>query len=211
VGQVLSVVDDYLNLAGRNLEGVDVSVQYRLPRTRFGQFTLRGEGAWMGRFEEQLEAGAIVQDNLNENGITRWKANASVSWRQGDWSAGWFTSYVKGTVDTSAALGAAGTDPVLIDAVLSALNYPNYFRPFSDAAGAIRLGYLVEDWISHNTYVNYRFNRRSHPWLRGSSVRVGINNVVDRDPPLADESRGYRTGGSNPRGRQYYLQLSKSL
>ena len=211
VGQVLSVVDDYLNLAGRKLEGVDVSVQYRLPRTRFGQFTLRGEGAWMGRFQEQLEEGAIVQDNLNENGISRWKANASISWRKGDWSAGWFTTYVKGTVDSSAALGVASTDSAIVDAVLGALNYPDYFREFSDTAGVTRLGYLVEDWISHNTYVNYRFGRRSHEWLRGMSVRVDINNVIDSDPPLADESRGYRTGGSNPRGRQYYLQLSKSL
>lgn len=211
VGQVLSVVDDYLNLAGRKLEGVDVSVQYRLRRTRFGQFTLRGEGAWMARFQEQLEKGAIVQDDLNEAGISRWKANASISWRKGDWSAGWFTSYVKGTVDTSAALGVAGTDSAIVDAVLAALNYPDYFREYSDTAGVTRLGYLVKDWISHNTYVNYRFPRRSHEWVRGTSVRVGINNVIDSDPPLADESRGYRTGGSNPRGRQYYLQLSKSL
>lgn len=118
---------------------------------------------------------------------------------------------MKGTVDSSAALGVAGTDPVVIEAVLKALNYPSYFRPYSDTAGVTRLGYRVDDWISHNTYVEYRFGRRAHEWLRGLSVRVGINNVIDTDPPLADESRGYRTGGSNPRGRQYSLQLSKSL
>jgi iron complex outermembrane recepter protein len=211
VGQVLSVVDDYLNLAARKLEGVDVAVQYRLPRNRLGTFTLRAEGAWLARFQEQLDTDSIVQDNLNENGITKWKANGSLLWRRGDWSAGWFTSFNKGTVDTSAALGAAGTDPVLIGAVLQALGHPKYLRPFSDAAGAIRPGYRVGDWINHNAYVNYRFPRRSHEWLREVNVRLGLNNVFDRDPPLADESRGYRTGGANPRGRQYSLQLSKSL
>ncbi|MBP6865275.1 MAG: TonB-dependent receptor [Candidatus Didemnitutus sp.] len=211
VGAVISVIDDYLNLASRDLDGVDLAVQYRIPRSRLGTFTLRAEATWMSKFIEQVDENAIVEDNLNENGITRWKGNASVTWRIGKWTSGWFTQYVKGTVDTSAALGAGGdnpTDPALLDEVVAALGYPKYFHPFSDTTGAIRLGYLVDDWIVHNAYVQHRFGRQKDIH-NNVTLRFGVNNVFDTDPSIADESRGYRTGGSNPRGRQFYLQITK--
>lgn len=210
VGAVLSVIDDYLNLARRDLEGVDLAIQYRTPRTRFGTFTFRGEATWMNKFIEQVDENAIEEDNLNENGITRWKGNASVTWRIGKWQSGWFTQYVKGTVDTSAALGAATTNSDLLDDVVAALGYPSYLRTFSDSTGALRLGYLVDDWIVHNAYVQHRFGRQKDIH-NNVTIRVGVNNVFDTNPPIADESRGYRTGGSNPRGRQFYMQLTKTF
>ena len=37
VGGVKSVVTDYVNLAGREVQGLDVGFEFRLPKTRFGQ------------------------------------------------------------------------------------------------------------------------------------------------------------------------------
>lgn len=208
VGQLISVVDDYLNLSGRETEGVDLTLQYRLPRTRIGTFVFRTEGTWTRKFKEQLDETSIVEDNLNENGVTRWKGTASLSWRHGKWRAGWFTQYVKGTVDTSAAFGALGTSPEIIDSALEQLGYPKWLVPFSDSVGNMRLGLLLDDWIVHNTHVEYRFGRQKDIH-NNVNLRIGVNNVFNTDPPLADESRGYRGGGVNPRGRQYYLQISK--
>ena len=210
VGQLISVVDDYLNLASRDLEGIDLALQYRTPRTSFGSFTIRAEAAYMNMFREQMDENSVVEYNLNENGRTRWKANGSIIWRYGKWRMGWFTQFVKGTVDTSAALGAATTDPLLVQAIIEHLGNPSYLRVFTDSTGAHRIGYLVEDWIVHNSHVEYRFGRQKNI-LSNLTVRVGVNNVFDTDPPVADESRGYRTGGSNPRGRQYYMQVSKTF
>jgi hypothetical protein len=39
----------------------------------------------------------------------------------------------------------------------------------------------------------------------------GINNVLDTDPPLADEQFGYLAGTANPRGRQFTLDLSRKF
>lgn len=210
VGQLISVVDDYLNLAGRETEGFDLTMQYRMPRTRFGTFTLRAEGTWTTKFEEQLDETSIIEDNLNENGVTRWKATGSISWRHGKWRAGWFTQYVKGTVDTSAALGAAGTNPDIINAALEQLGYPRWLAPFSDTTGVMRYGLRLDDWIMHNTHVEYRFGRQKDIH-NNVIIRLGVNNVFDKAPGLADESRGYRGALGNPRGRQYYMQLSKTF
>ncbi|QYM78517.1 TonB-dependent receptor [Horticoccus luteus] len=211
VGKIATIIDDYLNLDARNVGGIDFSLQYRLPRLPIGQFTLRGEGAWMNQYDQMLASeGGIMRDRLGLDGITRWKANASLIWRWKQWGAGWFTNYVMGSIDTSANIGLASS--ATTQAVLQALNYPDYLRPYMDSTGSTRIGYRVGDWISHNAYVNYKFSRRkAAPALRDVSVRVGVNNVFGIDPPFADETRGYRTSAGSPRGRQYYLQLSKQL
>jgi outer membrane receptor protein involved in Fe transport len=65
--------------------------------------------------------------------------------------------------------------------------------------------------MNHNAWVTYRFDRGSHRWLRGVSVRLGINNVFDVEPPLADETYGYAGGSANVRGRQATLELSRKF
>ena len=208
VGQLINVVDDYLNLAARETAGWDFSLQYRTPRTKVGTFTLRGEATYTIKFTEQLDENATIENNLNENGRSRWRATTSLTWRHGKWRAGWFTQYIKGTVDTSAAFASASTDPALVAGAMEQLGYPSYIREFTDTTGATRLGLLVDDWIVHNTHVEYRFGRRKN-FTRNMNVRLGVNNVFDADPPLADQGRGYISG--NPRGRQYYMQVTKAF
>ena len=52
--------------------------------------------------------------------------------------------------------------------------------------------------------------RKERGLFSGTSVRFRVNNLSDREPPIADEDTGYRRGaGSNPRGRTYEAQVSK--
>ena len=68
----------------------------------------------------------------------------------------------------------------------------------------------MEPTIRHNAWISYRFERNdSRKWLRGVTLRGGINNVFDSDPELADEQYGYFTGSANPRGRQFTMDVSK--
>lgn len=212
VGRVANIVDDYINLDARNITGLDISLKYRLPRLPIGQFTVRGEASWISKYDQQLAAeGGVMRDRLGIDGITKWKGNASVIWRWKGWGAGWFTQYVMGTIDSTANIGLANSTTA--KSVMEALNNPSYLRPYMDSAGATRIGYRVDDWIMHNAYVNYKFSRRKATIeaLRDVSIRVGLNNVFNSEPPFADEGRGYRSGSGNPRGRQYYLQLTKQF
>ena len=74
-----------------------------MPRTRFGQFTFAGDATHYVLRRSQQNETAAPEDELQRNGRTKWRANASLSWRQGPVSAGWFTSYFGSFVDTSAA------------------------------------------------------------------------------------------------------------
>ncbi len=200
VGEFVSVIDDYLNLSGRDIQGYEFGVQWRAPRTRFGQFTFNSEATHYVLRRSKADELSPVLDELGRNGRTKWRANASVSWRQGPWSAGWFSSYFGSFVDTSAAT----TLPIY-----NALGQPDYIQVFNDN-GITRYLLRVEPTIRHNAWISYRFERNdSRKWLRGVTVRGGINNVFDQDPELADEQYGYVSGSANPRGRQFTMEVSK--
>ena len=65
--------------------------------------------------------------------------------------------------------------------------------------------------MNHNAWISYRFDRGSGGWLRGVSARLGLNNVLDSEPPLADETYGYAGGSANVRGRQVTLEITRKF
>ncbi|MCX6952218.1 MAG: TonB-dependent receptor [Verrucomicrobia bacterium] len=201
VGEIVSVIDDYINLSGRDIQGYEIGVQWRSPKTRAGQFTFNADSTHYVLRRSQADETSVPLDELDRNGRVSWRASGSVSWRKGPVSAGWFTSYFGASVDTSAAT---------TQAIYNALGGPNYIRVFNDN-GVVRYLYLVRPAINHNAWVSYRFDNRAHRWLRGVTVRGGINNVLDTDPPLADEQYGYFSGSANPRGRQFTFDFSRKF
>lgn len=200
VGEVVSVIDDYLNLSGRDIEGYEFGVQYKTPKTRFGSFTFAGDATHYVMRRSQADEVSPVLDELGRNGRTKWRANASVSWRQGPVSAGWFTSMFGSFVDTSAAT---------TEAIYNALGRPEYIQVFNDN-GITRYLLRVEPQFNHNAWISYRFDRNAgNRWLQGVTLRGGINNVFDEDPALVDEQYGYQPGTFNVRGRQFTMEVSK--
>lgn len=202
VGSVRSIVTDYVNLAGRETEGVDFGAEVRLLRTRFGQLTLSGDAAYYLKFETEDEPGAPKVDNINRDGRTRFRGGLGGTYRFERWTAGWFANYYGKYVDTGTA-----TTPEIYEV----LGRPSYISVYVDSGGVRRYRYLVSSYMVHNTYLNYSFPRnRQNRWVSDLSLRVGVNNVLDEEPPLADEDFGYRRGaGTNARGRVFYSQITK--
>lgn len=201
VGEIVSVIDDYVNLSGRDIQGYEFGFEWRSPKMAIGQFTLSGDSTHYVLRRSQGEPDAVVLDELSRNGRTKWRASASAGWRRGPWSARWFTSYYGSFVDTSAAT---------TETVYTALGQPDYISVFDDN-GIVRYLYKVKPFINHNASVSYRFDSGSRPWLKGVTVRAAVNNVFDTIPPLADEQFGYQGGTANSRGRQFSLELSRKF
>jgi iron complex outermembrane recepter protein len=202
VGRVISVIDDYLNLAGRDLEGIDFAVSYQMPRLEIGQFRFRAEGTYNSRFDEKLDEFSEVETVLQEDGRARWRANFSVTWRRDPWSAGWFTNYYGGSMDPGGATTAT---------IYEELGRPKYIRVFNDIGGVVRYRYWIEEYFSHSVYAQYRFGSKASRSLRDMTIRVGATNALDDDPPLADESRGYQGGTVSAKGRSFYLDVSRKF
>jgi outer membrane receptor protein involved in Fe transport len=67
----------------------------------------------------------------------------------------------------------------------------------------------VEDWTETNLYLQYEFGRKGP--LKDLRIRVGANNLFDKDPPLADEENGFDPSYHSIRGRQLYIDINKNF
>ncbi|MDP3073602.1 MAG: TonB-dependent receptor [Opitutaceae bacterium] len=185
VGTIRFVGESYLNAAGRTLSGLDLLVAYRSPKTSFGTFRATAEASHLRQFDETLVAGDPVRELSWTDGNTRWKGSLTLTWKHGDWAAGWVSDYTGRTKDPSIRTTATGSH-------------------------ISSEGYLIvgDQWVSR---LNVSRQFRGKGWLGNTSVRIGINNLFDAQPPFAlgGDTDGYLRGFGDPRGRAFNLELTK--
>ncbi|MCB1628206.1 MAG: TonB-dependent receptor [Xanthomonadales bacterium] len=85
----------------------------------------------------------------------------------------------------------------------------NYVSSFFDTSAPVDgdEDFEVGSWTTCSVFGGYRFEGGA---LEGLSLRLGANNVFDRDPPLADENRGFYEGIHDARGRFVYADVRYS-
>lgn len=198
VGEITSLINDYINLGSRRLAGVDFGVQYRLPEFAIGQFTLKGEATRNLQRDEELADDGVVIDQLGKDGRAKWIGNVTLSWKREAWSADWFTTYYGASADTSAAT---------TEAIYDALGRPKDITAVNDN-GVMRYYMRVKPAIVHNLRVTYAFGDDGAGRAR-NSLTLSVNNLFDTDPPVADEDEGFFVGTVNPRGRQFRLKFDR--
>jgi iron complex outermembrane recepter protein len=197
VGDIQFVDDNYLNLDERTVQGWDFGLYYDLDDTPLGDFSFRINAAFLDKFFQGVSPnGAVInaaaaagdipsaltvggQGNLvRDFGRPEWRYTSALTWRKDAWGAGWFTSYVGDVEDRFVVLTSTG-------------------QPW-----------IIEDYQTHNLYVQYEFGRDSDKPMR---VRVGARNISDETPPLADTNFGYLGDLHNPAGRFLYVNVRKSF
>ena len=199
VGRVQSLIDDYTNLGLRERSGWDLGAQWRSPRSSLGTLLFRAEVSRRLTFGEQVDPDSLVESFLGEDGIARWRGNFSANWRHREWSAGWFTSYFGRWVDTTA---------LTTRAVYDALGGPDYIKVFNDD-GIVRYAWHAQPTILHNLNFSWRPVGSDRKWLRGVTIRGGLNNVLNTPPVVIDNGYGYQPSTGGTRGRQYWMEISR--
>jgi outer membrane receptor protein involved in Fe transport len=204
-GDIIQVLDPYLNLDSRVSEGWDFGMFYNLPEFGIGEFRLRFNAARLLSFvqsagpdAQELLAGIAdgtlppdvavggLGELLEVEGRPKWRFSTSLLWSSGDWNASLFGQYVGRVYDTS----------VIRDNLLEVGNNPNinFFE--------------VDDQFTLNAMVNYTFNDGP---LDGTNIRLGMNNIFNEDPPLADESYGFFSELHSARGRVFRVEVRKQF
>ncbi len=188
VGVASNIINQYINLDPREVEGWDVGLQYQTPDTDFGLFTFRADATKLTKFEQQ---GLATTDLLRSNGNPELRTTASVSWLWGGFSANLSMRFVDDVYDTSLSQpgsGVSGTYNEQLD-----ITY-----------------WEVDSWTVYNMSVGYDYGAQSG-WSKGLSLTAGIRNITGEEPPFADESFGYLTSLHNSYGRVVWGQLSYSF
>lgn len=204
-GKIDFVRDDYLNLDSRVSRGLDFGLFYRVPDFGAGQFRLSLNVARLLGFVQSaspegqelvdaVAAGVLPLDVsvgglgelLEVNGRPKWRASGSLNWEQGPVEFGLYGQYVGMVYDTS-----------VVRDVLVVSEDPNAnFFP-------------VEDWFTMNFSIAYTIENQTA--LNGTRLRFAINNLFDRDPPLADEDYGFYSDLHSARGRVFQIELRKEF
>lgn len=204
-GKIDFVRDDYLNLDSRVSRGLDFGLFYRVPDFGAGQFRLSLNVARLLGFVQSaspegqelvdaVAAGVLPLDVsvgglgelLEVNGRPKWRASGSLNWEKGPVEVGLYGQYVGMVYDTS-----------VVRDVLVVSEDPNAnFFP-------------VEDWFTMNFSIAYTIENQTA--LNGTRLRFAINNLFDRDPPLADEDYGFYSDLHSARGRVFQIELRKEF
>ncbi len=200
--EVVQINNKYENLDKREISGIDIGLIYDF-ETSFGDFEFTANAAHLSKFEQvadpvsaQLvsaqEAGnaavpedrtiSNVGDLIKQNGNPEWQARAAINWKLNEWRLGISAKYTSDLEDTS-------TTATVDDEVI---NLP------------------VDSYTTVNAYGSYKFADGN--MLEGMKVGVGVRNIFDEEPPLADElAHGYFGSIHSNRGRYLYMSLSKSF
>ncbi|WP_416832466.1 MAG: TonB-dependent receptor domain-containing protein [Erythrobacter sp.] len=204
-GEILQVLDPYLNLDSRTSKGWDFGLFYNVPDFGLGNFRVRLNAARLKSFVQSagpdgqelldaIAAGVLPTDvtvgGLGElleiEGRPKWRFSGSINWESGPVDIGLFGNYVGKVWDTSV------TRDVLIET--------------TDPNGNF---YRVNDVFVTNFSISYTIENNTP--LDGTRLRFAINNVFDKDPPLADETYGYFSELHSARGRQFHVELRKNF
>ncbi|MDC8757267.1 TonB-dependent receptor [Janthinobacterium fluminis] len=102
-GTPYAIQDFNDNLGEVKTDGLDLSVNLRLPAKDYGNITLSLDGTYVHKYEYQNERNGEFIQNVGryaDNGpVFRWKHNLALNWRMGDWGATLAQSFTSGYTD----------------------------------------------------------------------------------------------------------------
>ena len=193
------------NLGRIDVKGLDVSGNYKLPEFSFGQFNIGLNATYLAQYKMNTapgEPGALVLNAAGTMGsfgsalastcvaqgglcfFPRTRANGTLGWQLGPWSAQWTMNYI-----SSFKVGSA--DPSQFATATSAI--PGY---------VIRYGAYV--------YNDLTFGYNIEPI--NTRVDVGVDNMFDKQPPFlyANNVLNANTDPEDfdPIGRYYWARVT---
>jgi outer membrane receptor protein involved in Fe transport len=206
VGQIVSRSVVFENLARGYVSGWDLGLNYVLPTLPVGKFNFNADWSYTARSYTTRNipgAAPITNERLDVDGTTRWRGNFTLGWRKGAWNASFSGYYIGSYRDNTAA-------STITAAQFNALNAPNNFSKYFDG-GAYVYRYIVQDSITYNASIRYAFKKNAPKFLADTSVRLGVINLLDKEPPLTSGNFGYSSSvyTSLLPGRTWTLDVTK--
>ena len=204
-GRVFQIDAPPLNLSDGVTAGWDFSVNYNL-LLPIGELTLNTDWSLVTKSHTTLDLPGgvtLYNERLNVDGVTKWRGSTTASWRNGDWAGGLSAYYIGSYADSLATTTAA---------LYESLGRPDYIvKQYTGNATVYR--YKVDDVLYFNGFGAYTFSAGG--WLNDSTVRLGIINLTDKEPPVSSGNFGFgysgSVHGSLVAGRTWTLEFSKQF
>jgi len=197
-GRVLYVNDRYTNLQPQVVRGVDYAARWASSDTAAGKFNVSITGTRLIEFyrdrspEIQALADAQMAGEIDPTvpiggGGSLIARNGRPEWK---WTGNFSWNYRRITLGGSVRYISAFDDIDLTD------DQGNSWR--------------VDSSTRTNLFARYD-NAAEQGWLAGTSVKLGVNNVSDKRPPVAFNDYGLAASVYQPLPRYWYLNLTKEF
>ncbi|MEG1055970.1 MAG: TonB-dependent receptor, partial [Janthinobacterium sp.] len=168
------------NLGEMHTSGIDLGLNWKLPRSQYGNFTFNFDGTWVQKYEYQNERGGEFLQNVGVYGdkapVFRWRHNASLQWNLDKWNATLSNKYMSGYRDQNYvdpqfeqsvkaysvwSLSGAYSGFKNTEVTVGVKNLLNEDPPFSNQIGTFQSGYdpRFADPLGRTFYVRatYKF------------------------------------------------------
>ncbi|HUP93022.1 MAG TPA: TonB-dependent receptor [Solimonas sp.] len=193
----------YLNFNSVKTRGVDGGIDYVLPLSdAFGRFKIALDASYLAQYDKVLPRpgqsdrteGTVGKNDLL-SGWPRWKAGGSIVWKWDQFSASWATRMAY-------KMNEACQDP--LTPTLSQLGLCS--DPKVNEEGDDVSVNKLKTVYYHNVQLEYAFNQYD------ANVTLGVNNVLDQDPPPSYGFSGYYWYNYDPQhyetpGRFGYMRV----
>ena len=186
-GQISALARGNANLGEMETEGFDVALQYRLPRTQYGQFSVRNETSYVDKFRTRSSSANEWNNYAGEYLYNRVKSNTTVDWTLGNWNATWGMRYYSPVKDQCWDTGIE-------------CNMPDFKATWG--TGANKLGSTAY----HDVSVGYKTS-----W--NGRILVGINNVLNKEPRIVynTQASAASVDADMPLERFFYVRYNQSF
>jgi iron complex outermembrane receptor protein len=198
VGRIVGFNAALRNIAAAKIEAYDFAVDYAKEVAGWGEFGFTGIATRLMHVQTQLVETSPVIENVgvgtaqvstgNTGGGLRWKANATLSWKRGDWAAGWTARY-----------------------------FDSYFLNLAHTVVASQGSATVPTQTYHDIYLSWSAPANGVPAvLEKTQVSFGVVNIFNTKPPVdVLGTTGVNPGGysmwGDPRLATYYLSVRKAF
>jgi hypothetical protein len=200
VGVLQITYTPYSNLASSTIRGYDMNLSYSSPQFDWGRLGVTTDWTFLDKFERKASANAAVEHRIGKLGATKWRGSANLFWSKDDiWSAGVSAYYIGAYADSGASINQATYD---------ALGQPSYVYKIDGV-----YYWRVDDSITVNAFAARTFQSDNGGWFDDVTVRIGVKNLTNAEPPLTADLAGYDPAVYNSvaAGRTFTLRLSKTF
>ena len=211
-GRAQTVMDTYINLDDRTMEGTDIAIQYSA-ETRFGRFSAKIVNVHYNKFYQEA-SGVSAQlieasqpggplsglnppkgfsDLLGIDGKPEDKTSMNLSWKKGPYEV-----FISGT-KVGSFFETAVSDNAKRSGIYACSGTSSYDGP---GCGDY---WLIESMTTYNITLGYKFEN-------GLRLRGSIRNVENTRAPLADEyTWGAWSDVHSDYGKSYAIELYKKF
>ncbi|GAB3747990.1 TonB-dependent receptor plug domain-containing protein [Lysobacter olei] len=182
-GQIIDLLSSGLNLGARDVEGYDMTMNYRLPEQSWGKLSFTWDTTYMASDSQDNDGdgdidaddgGSVVGEYFDRNNNWRVRSNLMTRWEKGDFGATWSARYYSRQEEecpfgyNDYGFGQLCSDPVF---TASTTDDPNKLASTGsmNAIGGVTYHDVTAYWKA--------------PW--NARITLGVNNIGDKDPPVS--------------------------